>query len=228
MKYLYLGILLFALSACTWPSEVDPEKIAYGEQIISQAEQDALDAEQARIEAANLEVYRQERRVYWGKVWGKVFGAVVAGAYFFALSVFFSGSVLAWNIQRAASHIIMIRASILPVQANGARPALVFPETKSLLESITYDKAFRITDTKYHLVDTQTGEHCTMNLDKLATSAGLEILRQAINIYLPSKAQVQSSLTAPKGGVARHIGETSIQLPGPSIIDLEEVKRSYE
>jgi len=226
-KYSYIFLfLLFALSACSGQPtarQIAAEGEKYAMQ--SQADQDALNAKQARMEAANLEAYRQERRVYWGRAWDRVFGAVVIGGFFFAFSVFFSGAALVWNVQKAASHFVMVRASILPVQANGVRPALVYPEYKSLLHSLTYDKAIRITDTKYHLVDSQTGEHCLMNLNKEASTIGMELLRQAIMVYLPTRAQVKSSVFSGGGDIAEAIGHSDMSIPGPTIIDLEEVKR---
>ena len=227
-KLLILLILSFWLVACDGQPTAKQIK-AQGEKYatIQASNQAALDAEQARIAEANAEAYKQERRAYWSLVWQKSINAVVISMYIIILGMGISTSSLIWNTQKAFSHFVTLRASLLPVQDNGVRPALVFPTQRSLLESITYDKAFRITDTKYHLVDAQTGEHALIDLNKPATAPGMEILRQALLLYVPARQQRRTALASGDGKVAHAIGESTLDIPeNHNVINLEEIKQA--
>lgn len=228
-KFLILIPFIVLLAACSdrpTAKQIEAEGEKYA--TISAADQAALDAKQTRIASEHQEAYRQERRAYWSMIWQKGITAVVLSMYLVVFATGISAAALIWNTQKAFSHFVLLRASVLPMLPNGTRPAIIMPTQKSLLESITYDKAFRISGTRYRLVDSQTGESCWMDMDKQAHAPGLEILRQAIMLYVPAHEQGKTAMFSNKGQVARAIGESTLEPPSnPNmVLDLKAIKDS--
>lgn len=238
-KFLGVAILIFGLmilAGCdlnvNWKTakQIEAEGKKYA--IEQQADQDNLNQEQYREYLSEKrkaeEAYKAERRQYWLEVWNSAKWIVTGSFYGIVVTLAISSAAFLWNFQKAASHFVLVRASLLPVQANGARPALILPKYKSLLQSLTYDKAFRITDTIYKFVDTQTGEFTDIDIRKPATAPGLEILRQAITLYVPTHAQQKTMKFSPDGHVARAIGESIIDIPSnpQTVIDLDAIKKA--
>ncbi len=233
-KIIVLILSVFLLSACG----TNPVKEGQGYQIRSQADQAALDAEQAR------EIEREEqdwliyKRNQLAELWARVeetaqaMSKAVTVVFFLSLAVMilvFAGSLSYGSVKTAAAYgtMLHIRARLVhPDRQTGLRPLLVWDDVKSL-PAETFLGRFglqHVRETKWYLNDTATGQSGMIDTEQPAGDAQLEMYRQLILQWQVARQQAKTALTSREGEVAEAIGQASPQLPdaGRVLLGMDE------
>lgn len=233
MQYIVVGILVLVL--------VFGAAFAYAEAITSEVE--AAEAYQIRIEADSaaakaaeqlrheqeLNSYNETRKQQWLDMWAswgediKSVGRFAIRTLYLPVISFVLGLIiLAFSVPytgaRAFNEWTMIRARIIPQQADGTLPAFIIPTSEALpmgekmptgWKSWTHFLQYR--PNRLMFMDAATGRTQLLNTEHPTCMEELEVVRQLRLRYLVMNAMGKTALLSKNGAVASAMSQVVLE-----------------